>query len=114
MRGLKANVESFFADLRCLDEIDAIFCPIDELAALCIPALKALGKDIPGDIAIMGFDNLPIAQHTSPPLSTIHRSASKQAHAAIDLLLKILKKEIPYEPGFHEIETELIIRESTL
>jgi len=29
-------------------------------------------------------------------------------------LLKILKKEIPYEPGFHEIETELVIRESTV
>jgi LacI family transcriptional regulator len=98
---------------RCLGEVDAIFCPTDELAALCIPALKARGKQIPEDIALMGFDGLPIAIHTNPPLATVRRPAAKQAHAAIDLLLKILKKEVPYEPGFHEIETKLIIREST-
>lgn len=113
VRSLKENVTTFFSDLRCLDEIDAIFCPTDELAALCIPTLKAMGKAIPEDIAIMGFDDQPIARHTSPPLSTVRRPANKQAHAAIDLLLKILKKEIPYEPGFHEIETELVIRAST-
>ncbi|VGO11460.1 putative HTH-type transcriptional repressor ExuR [Pontiella desulfatans] len=113
VRSLKDNVENFFSDLRCIDEIDAIFCPTDNLAALCIPALKACGKSIPGDIAIIGFDDLPFAQHTTPPLSTVRRPVDKQAHAAIDLLLKILKKEIPYEPGFHEIETELVIRSST-
>ena len=113
VRSLKENVDAFFNELRCLDEVDAIFCPTDELAALCIPALKARGKQIPEDIAIMGFDDLPIAKHTTPPLSTVRRPAAKQSSAAIDLLLKILKKEIPYEPGFHEIETELVIREST-
>ena len=113
VRSLKENVDAFFRDLRCIDDIDAIFCPTDDLAVLCIPALKALGKKIPDDIAIIGFDDLPVAQHTSPPLSSVRRPVDKQAHAAIDLLLKILKKEIPYEPGFHEIETELVIREST-
>jgi DNA-binding LacI/PurR family transcriptional regulator len=113
VRSLEENVTTFFSDLRCLDEIDAIFCPTDELAALCIPTLKAIGKKIPEDIAIMGFDDQPIARHTSPPLSTVRRPANKHAHAAIDLLLKILKKEIPYESGFHEIETDLVIRGST-
>lgn len=113
VRSLQKNVADFFSNLRCLDEIDAIFCPTDELAALCIPALKAIGKKIPEDIAIMGFDDQPISEHTSPPLSTVRRPADKQAHAAIDLLLKILKKEVPYEPGFNEIETDLIIRGST-
>lgn len=113
VRSLKDNVDTFFADLRCLDEIDAIFCPTDELAALCIAPLKAAGKRIPADIALMGFDDVPLAKHTNPPLSTVRRPVDKQAHAAIDLLLKILKKEIPYEPGFHEIETELVLREST-
>lgn len=107
------TIADFFTNLRCLDEIDAIFCPTDELAALCIPALKNMNKKIPEDISIMGFDDQPIARHTTPPLSTVRRPVNQQAHAAIDLLLKILKKEIPYEPGFHEIETDLVIREST-
>jgi len=52
--------------------------------------------------------------HTSPTLSSAHRHTEELAHAAIDLLLKILNKGVPYEPGFHEIETELVIRESTV
>lgn len=114
VRSLKDKVETLLSSSDITEGIDAIFCPTDDLAALCIPALKALGKNIPEEIAVIGFDDLPISQHTSPPLSTVHRPADKQAHAAIDLLLKILKKEIPYEPGFHEIETNLIIRESTV
>lgn len=114
VRSINNHIHIFFKELRCLDEIDAIFCPTDDLAALCIPALKSMGKRIPEDIAIVGFDDLPIAQHTSPPLTTVRRPIENQAHAATDLLLKILKKEIPYEPGFHEIETELIIRASTV
>lgn len=113
VRSRKSNVADFFSDLRSLNEIDAIFCPIDDLAALCIEPLIALGKRIPEDVALIGFDDLPFTQHTTPPLSTVRRPSDKQAHAAIDLLLKILNKEIPYEPGFHEIETELVIREST-
>lgn len=114
VRCLKENVEAFFSDLRCLDEIDAIFCPSDELAALCIAPLLAAGKKVPDDIALCGFDDMPAAQHTTPPLTTVARPVEKQAHAAIDLLLKILQKETPYEPGYHEIETELVIRESSL
>ncbi|QHI70684.1 LacI family DNA-binding transcriptional regulator [Tichowtungia aerotolerans] len=114
VRSLKENVEAFFKQLRCLDEIDAIFCPSDELAALCIAPLQSLGKKIPEDISLCGFDDMPAAQHTTPPITTVRRPVDKQAHAAIDLLLKILKKETPYEPGFHEIETELIIRKSTV
>lgn len=114
VRSLPENVAAFFAELRNLDEIDAIFCPLDELAIYCIDSLQKLGKRIPEDIALIGFDDSSVAAHTSPPLSTVHRPIEKQAHAAIDLLLKILKNEIPYEPGFHEIETHLVLRESSV
>lgn len=113
VRSLKENVDALFTELEFLDDIDGIFCPTDDLAALCIPALQAHGKNVPDDIAIIGFDDATISQHTSPPLSTVKRPVDQQAHAAIDLLLKILNKEIPYEPGFHEIETDLVIRDST-
>ncbi len=114
VRALPDTINSFFSELRCLDEIDAIFCPTDELAALCLRNLQTLGKNVPEDIAVIGFNNTPLTAHTTPPLSSVQWPIEAQANAAIDLLLKILKKEIPYEPGFHEIETDLIIRESTL
>jgi DNA-binding LacI/PurR family transcriptional regulator len=114
VQSLPETVLGFLQGLRGLDEIDAIFCPYDELAELCIRSLKTMGKRIPEDIAVMGFDDTAIAQHTVPSLSSVRRPVEKQAHEAVDLLLKILKKEIPYEPGFHEIETTLVIRESTV
>lgn len=114
VRCLPDAVNSFLKELRCLNEIDAVFCPMDELAALCIRTLQENGKRIPEDIAVIGFDNSSIAEHTVPPLSSVHRPIEQQAYAAIDLLLKILRKEIPYEPGFMQIETEVVIRESTV
>ncbi|MFA5688627.1 MAG: LacI family DNA-binding transcriptional regulator [Kiritimatiellales bacterium] len=114
VRCLPEAVRNFMQELRCIDEIDAVFCPSDELAALCIRALQEIGKRVPEDIAVIGFDNSSLAQHTIPPLTSVNRPVSRQAYEAIDLLLKILAKEIPYEPGFKEIETEIIIRESTV
>jgi len=113
-QSMNGNIRDFLMNLPCFEEVDAIFCATDDLAALCIEPLNAMGRRIPEDVAIMGFSNDLISQHTSPPLSTVCCSAHRQTHAAIDLLLKILNKEIPYEPGFHEIETELVIRESTV
>ena len=107
------HVTAFFEDLLCLEEVDAIFCADDDLAAFCIAPLKAMGHRIPEDIALIGFSNSVICQHTHPPLSSVELPAEEMTHVAIDLLLKILKKEVPYEPGFHEIETGLVIREST-
>ncbi len=113
LRSLPENVNAFFNELRCLDEVDAVFCPNDDLAALCLRSLQTVGKNVPDDIAVIGFNNSPLTEHTVPPLSTVHWPIDAQASAAIDLLLKILKKEIPYEPGFHEIETNIVVREST-
>jgi LacI family transcriptional regulator len=113
VRCIPEAVDRFMRELRCLQEIDAVFCPSDDLAALCLRSLQALDKKIPEEIALIGFNNSPITEHTTPPLSSVHWPIEAQANAAIDLLLKILKKEVPYEPGFHEIETDLVIREST-
>ena len=114
VRSLKDNVNDSLQSLPCLDKVDAIFCPTDDLATLCIAPLKAMGYRIPEDIALVGFGDLPGAQHTTPPLPTVRLPLEKQVYAAIDLLLKILERETPYEPGFHEIEAELVIRESTI
>jgi len=113
VRSLKDHVSAFFEDLPCLEEVDAIFCSDDDIAAFCIAPLKAMGRCIPEDIALIGFGNDSICQHISPALSSVGYPVEKQIYTAIDLLLKILNKKIPYEPGFHEIETELVIREST-
>ncbi|RKX41769.1 MAG: hypothetical protein DRP64_10920 [Verrucomicrobia bacterium] len=113
VRCLKDHVDAFFENVHRLEEVDAIFCATDDLAALCIAPLQAMGYRIPEDIALMGFGNSLICKGTSPALSSVHLPEEKHVNTAASLLLKILNKEIPYEPGFHEIEAELVIREST-
>ena len=108
------HVGNLLHNLPCLEKVDAIFCSGDDLAALCIAPLKSMGHRIPEDIALLGLGDIPASQHTTPPLSSVRRPIEQETNAAIELLLKILNKEVPYEPGFHEIETELVIRESTV
>lgn len=113
VRGMSDSVNGFFDTLSGLDNVDAIFCANDILASLCIAPLKARGYRVPEDVAIMGFGDLPSARYTSPALSSVRLPLEKQVYTAIDLLLKILAKEAPYAPGFHDVPAELVIREST-
>ncbi|HZH28034.1 MAG TPA: LacI family DNA-binding transcriptional regulator [Azospirillaceae bacterium] len=49
----------------------AIFCANDLMAVGCLEALRGLGLRVPGDIAVIGYDDQEIAQHTHPPLTTV-------------------------------------------
>ncbi|QHI69139.1 LacI family DNA-binding transcriptional regulator [Tichowtungia aerotolerans] len=107
------SVRDLLSNLKDLKKIDAIFCQIDELAAHCITTLRNLNFKVPEDIAVIGFDDSMICQMTTPTISSIKRPVEEQAYQAIDTLLNILEKNRDYTPGFTEIETELIKREST-
>ena len=49
---------------------DAIFCANDMMAIGCLDALRQAGIDVPGEIALAGFDDIPIARYVDPPLTT--------------------------------------------
>jgi len=70
----------------------AVFCSNDEVAFGLIRAAKKLGMNCPKDIAIIGFDNLSATQYSSPPLTTIEQPIIDMTSAAVDLLLKLIKK----------------------
>ncbi|MEO6012549.1 MAG: LacI family DNA-binding transcriptional regulator [Devosia sp.] len=53
------------------DPPDAIFCANDMMALGCLDALTALGRKVPRDVSIIGFDDREVAQFTHPPLSTL-------------------------------------------
>jgi len=89
----------------------AIFIASDTVALGCLNALYERNIRVPEDIAIMGFDDIPLSKHLAPPLSTIHIPAYQLGWNAANLLIKWLdKKEIPNENCI--LETELIVRES--
>ena len=74
-------------------QIDAIFAATDTLAALCLTELRARGLAVPEAIRLVGFDDLPIARQTVPPLTTIRQDIAAGARGLVDLLLRRLAGE---------------------
>ncbi|MFB7268848.1 LacI family DNA-binding transcriptional regulator [Streptomyces sp. NPDC056244] len=92
-------------------EFDAVFAHNDISAAGALRALRAAGRGVPDDIAVVGFDNLPMARHTEPPLTTVRQPAREMGETAASMLLGHLGgQSAPDEPAV--LPTELIVRKS--
>ncbi|OGN93098.1 MAG: hypothetical protein A2Y88_06000 [Chloroflexi bacterium RBG_13_48_10] len=89
---------------------EALFAGDDEAATGAITAFKHAGLHIPEDIAVVGFDDIYIAQYLSPPLTTINAPTEQVGFKAAQQLLRLIRQE-PTEP-LVLLPTELIIRRS--
>lgn len=74
-------------------KFDAIFAASDTIAIGAMKALRERGFDIPGDIAIVGFDDMPAASMTHPPLTTIQQDYKQAGEVLVDCLLKQIRNE---------------------
>ncbi|ODT01430.1 MAG: LacI family transcriptional regulator [Erythrobacter sp. SCN 62-14] len=74
-------------------EVDGIFAATDTIAAACMAQLRARGLAVPEQVRIVGFDDLPIASQTVPPLTTIRQDIHAGARGLVDLLLRRLAGE---------------------
>jgi DNA-binding LacI/PurR family transcriptional regulator len=91
----------------------AVFARNDFTAMGAISAIKEAGLRIPEDIAIVGYDDVPLARHTSPGLTTVRQPTREQGHLAAEFLLRRIGND-PLAPRAEKIlECELVIREST-
>jgi DNA-binding LacI/PurR family transcriptional regulator len=68
-------------------KLDAVFAANDLMAIGALRALRAAGRQVPDDVAIVGYDDIELAQHTEPPLTTIHQPIVEQARTMTELLL---------------------------
>jgi DNA-binding LacI/PurR family transcriptional regulator len=92
-------------------EFTAVFVASDNVAMGVKSALREAGLRIPGDISIMGFDDIPWAQYSDPPLTTIRLPAQELASEACMLLLDLMKGSVPKERNL-VLDTELVVRKS--
>jgi LacI family transcriptional regulator len=109
---LNGAYEDMLQYLNSKPVLPTAFCIANDLMALGImKALKEYGCQIPGDISIIGFDNLPYGEITSPPLTTINVPKKELGQVAVKRLLARSKDsgEIPLKI---ELLTELVIRKS--
>jgi DNA-binding LacI/PurR family transcriptional regulator len=80
--------------LRRLPEVDAIFAANDMMAAGALRALRETGRAVPDDVAVIGFDDVPLALHTDPPLTTIHQPLAQQARQMVEMVLARLRGQV--------------------
>jgi len=88
---LSAEIAAHLAAHGCA--IDGIFAATDTIAAACLAELRARGVAVPEGMKVVGFDDLPIAAQTVPPLTTIRQDIHAGARALVDLLLRRLAGE---------------------
>ncbi len=77
-------------------DLDAVFCANDLMAAGALRVLREAGRDVPGDVSVVGFDDAPLAQSTHPPLTTVHQSPEQMGREMVSLLLDAMAH--PDEP----------------
>ncbi|MCX3062286.1 LacI family DNA-binding transcriptional regulator [Streptomyces beihaiensis] len=100
------------AVLRTAPDTDAFFCGNDQIARGVADALRENGTDVPGRIAIVGYDNWDImALACRPPLTTIDTDLTEIGRQAALRLLSAIGSE-PH-PGLHAVPCRLVVREST-
>jgi LacI family transcriptional regulator len=104
---------------RILDRPDrptAIVCANDDMAAGALLAAHKAGLEIPGEIAITGFDDTPVSEIVWPPLTTVHQPLRRMGERAVERLTQIIAAEQDAEnPVLPElVDHRLVVRESSL
>lgn len=91
-------------------EFTGLFCSSDLMAVGAMEALENLGYRVPEDVSVVGFDDITIAQYTSPKLTTIRQDREKIGESAANILISLINGQV-----FDRVlvTPELIIREST-
>lgn len=90
----------------------AVFVANDEMAFGAINELRRMGLDVPGDVSVVGFDDLFLSQAFHPPLTTVSQPRMAIGQQAMELLLRVFSDE-GVAPSAVEMPTELKLRGST-
>lgn len=122
LRGLSSGVQTLTFDpsntatLRKALEgpcrIDAIVCGNDETALRLLSSLQRIGMRVPEDIAVVGFDDMPLAATSTPPLTTIRQPTGEIARTALRTLLARIRYPNA-APREINVSAKLIVRQST-
>jgi LacI family transcriptional regulator len=92
---------------------DAVFAANDMMAIGCMAALREAGIDVPGDIAVSGFDDVPMARYVTPPLTTIQVHIAELGGQAMALLGEQIDNPDSVVAGTHRhVDAGLVVRAS--
>ncbi|RNL82174.1 LacI family DNA-binding transcriptional regulator [Halostreptopolyspora alba] len=103
--------------LRTAPELDAVFAASDVMALAALRVLREAGRAVPGDVALVGFDDIASALHADPPLTTVHQPAERMGWEMARLLANQIATAGQFPEGHREpetvlLDTHLVVRES--
>ncbi len=94
---------------RLYPRFDAIFAASDMIALAAIAALREAGIEVPKDVSVVGFDDIPAGAHVSPALTTVHQDIRTAGKILVAKLIAVLAEQ----PAPSQIiPTELVVRQS--
>ncbi|WP_051942941.1 LacI family DNA-binding transcriptional regulator [Streptacidiphilus rugosus] len=93
-------------------EATAVFCANDHMALGLLRALNEAGRDIPGDISVAGFDDIPEASYFTPPLTTVRQDFGELGRRGLELLVEQIEDGVRTRPRVL-VPPELVLRRST-
>jgi len=94
------------------DRPTAVLAMSDAMAIGAMHAARDLGLRVPGDLSVVGFDDIDLARYTDPPLTTVHQPIREKGERAARLLLRLIADGTgPFER--EQLETHLVVRGST-
>jgi LacI family transcriptional regulator len=92
-------------------EVTAVFCASDLMALGAIRTLERMGRKVPEDISIVGFDDITISAYCSPKLTTIRQDKYELGYQAAQMLIDMLENRSDNRKVI--LNNQLIVREST-
>lgn len=90
----------------------AVFSASDAMAAGFISVLQRAGRSVPADCSVVGFDDIEVAAHTLPALTTIRQPRREIGRIAATTLLTLISGQAPVDPD-RVLPVELVVRDST-
>jgi LacI family transcriptional regulator len=91
----------------------AVFASNDMMAIGCLSALNEAGLQVPGDIALAGFDDVPVSRYVNPPLTTVRARITELGGLALERLASAIEEPERHAPLHQTLRADLIVRQST-
>ena len=95
------------------DRATAIFASNDMMAVGCLSALNEAGLRVPHDVALAGFDDIPISRYTSPPLTTVRARIAELGGLALESLASAIEEPEHAAIQHQTLRADLVVRQST-
>jgi len=91
----------------------AVLAMSDAMAIGAMRALRDRGLAIPDDVSVVGFDDIDLARHVDPALTTVHQPIRRKGEEAVRILLEAVRSEPGAQPQHVQLMTRLVVRGST-